>query len=84
MEFADVFPLMVAFFFIGGGIITIIAMVKEVGKHRPVRLRFNADMYLVEDETQMRVVQDVFLRTHTTREKVSSSSSSNSNSSSRK
>lgn len=67
--------IILAFFFGGGGIITVFVMVGEYRKHRPVRAAVCADYYKVDDETKMASAEDTFLRTQTTRVKVSSSSS---------
>jgi hypothetical protein len=66
---------MLGFFFIGGGIITAFAVYAEYKKHRPVKAAACADYYKVDEETIMTVTEDSFLRTHTSRVKVSSSSS---------
>ena len=67
--------LMLALFFvIGGGLITAIIMMIEVRKHRPVKMATDASHYIDMGETQMTVSNDSFLRTHSTRVKVSSSS----------
>ena len=66
---------LVWFFIIGGAIITAIVMSKEIKKHRPVKMATNADIYIDAGETHMITTEDTFLRTHTTRVKVSSSSS---------
>ena len=69
----DIVTLMVLFFIIGGLIITAIVMAIEIAKHRPVRMARSADNYLVKDEVKMKETTDSFLRTHTTKTKVSSS-----------
>jgi len=71
----DIIVLLASFFFIGGGVITAIIMSVEIKKHRPVKSASDADMYLVSDETEMRVMEDSFLRTHTTRRYVGSNTS---------
>ena len=71
----DLVSLMIAFFVIGGIVITVIVMSYEIKKHRPIRAAKCADYYVVDDEARMTATEDVFLRTHTTRVKVSSSSS---------
>ncbi|MCL1806253.1 MAG: hypothetical protein FWG31_00950 [Oscillospiraceae bacterium] len=72
MDF-DVILYGILFFLVGGGGITAIVMVLEVKKHRPVKMAADADMYIKAGETQMTVVEDAFLRTHTTKVKVASS-----------
>ena len=71
----NLFLLMAMFFFFGGGVVTVIVMVLQVKKHRPVKMAENADQYVVPAETKMTNTTDLFLRTRTTRVKVSSSSS---------
>jgi hypothetical protein len=66
--------LLLGLFFGGGGVITALIVIREVRKHRPVKAAKCADYYVVADETRMSVVEDSFLRTHTTRVKVASSS----------
>ena len=68
--------LMLMFFFFGGGGITVVVLIKEYKKHRPVKTAADADWYIVPGEARMTTTEDTFLRTHTTRIKVSSSSSS--------
>lgn len=76
-------PGMILWFFIGGGICTVVIMLMEVKKHRQVKIATNADSYITDGEANMSVVDDSFLRTHTTKTKVSSSSSSSGGSSTR-
>jgi hypothetical protein len=66
---------MLGFFFIGGGIITAFIVYAEYKKHRPVKAAACADYYKVDEETRMTAQEDSFLRTHTSRIKVSDSSS---------
>jgi hypothetical protein len=66
-------PFLLICFFGGGGIITSFVMIAEYKKHRPVKAASCADYYKVDDETKMTAADDTFLRTHTTRVKVSSS-----------
>ena len=68
--------LMIAFFVIGGIVITVIVMSNEIKKHRPIKAAKCADYYVVDNEVRMTATEDVFLRTHTTRVKIRSSSSS--------
>jgi predicted neutral ceramidase superfamily lipid hydrolase len=70
---ADIILTMLAFFFIGGGIISAIILTVEYKKHRPVKAAACADDYITAEETQMTVTEDSFLRTHTTRVKVAAS-----------
>jgi hypothetical protein len=70
----DLIGLLLVSFFGGGGIITALIVIREVRKHRPVKSAKCADYYVVADETKMSVIEDSFLRTHTTRVKVASSS----------
>jgi hypothetical protein len=65
--------IILAFFFIGGGIITAIVMALEIKKHRPVKAASCADYYIEASGTEMSHTEDTFLRTHTTRVKVASS-----------
>jgi hypothetical protein len=65
--------LLIAFFLIGGIAITAIVLFREIKKHRPVKEAKCADYYIVDDEARMTVKEDSFLRTHTSRVKVSSS-----------
>jgi len=76
--------MLVLFFVIGGGIITGIVIAVQIAKHRPARIATSADRYIVEGGANMAVIEDSFLRTHTTRVKVSSSSSSGGGSSGRR
>ena len=69
----ELFTLMALFFVIGGLVITAIVMGIEISKHRPVRAATSADRYLVKEEAKMTANTDTFLRTHTTKTKVSSS-----------
>jgi uncharacterized membrane protein YgcG len=62
------------FFMVGGSLITVGVVLLEVKKHRPVKLATDANKY-VENAT-MNKTEDTFLRTHSTRVKVSSGKSS--------
>jgi hypothetical protein len=72
----ELITLLLAFFLIGGIVITAIVMSREIRKHRPVKAAKCADYYIVDNEARMTATEDAFLRTHSTRVKVSSSSTS--------
>ena len=65
---------LVLWFFAGGSVVTLVVMLIEVKKHRPVQLATNADRYISEGGVHMTAAEDVFLRTQSKTVKVSSSS----------
>ncbi|MCL2503515.1 MAG: hypothetical protein FWE94_02755 [Coriobacteriia bacterium] len=67
-------PTLALWFFAGGSAVTLIVMLIEVKKHRPVQLATNADRYISEGGVHMTAAEDVFLRTQSKTVKVSSSS----------
>jgi len=69
---SELITILILSFVIGGLIVTAIAMTIEIKKHRPVKTATNADHYIDKGETEMRVKEDSFLRTRTTRVKVAS------------
>ena len=71
----DLVGFLLAFFLVGGLVITPIVLVIEIKKHRQVKAAACADYYIVDNETRMTVSEDSFLRTHSTRVKVGSSGS---------
>jgi len=53
----------------------IISTLLEWRKHKPVKKATNADYYVKEENVNMSLIQDVYLRSHETRTKTSSQSS---------
>ena len=57
-----------------GLVISLIAVGIEYGKHKPVKKAVNADYYVKDENVQMNVVKDSFLRSHETRTRINTSS----------
>ena len=70
----ELITLLLAFFIIGGVIITAVILTAEIKKHRPVKPAKCADLYIAAGEARMTVKEDSFLRTHTVRVRISSNS----------
>lgn len=58
-----------------GIIVTIIALAIEISKHKPVKKATNADLYVKDENVNMSLIQDSFLRSHEVRTRVNNSSS---------
>ena len=76
MYIEEFIPIIAAFFFIGGVIITVPVLMSQIAKHRPVRAASSADAYLAANETQIAAKEDAFLKTNTTRRELTSNLSS--------
>ena len=68
----ELITLLLAFFIIGGIIITAIILATEIRKHRPVKPAKCADIYIADGEARMTVKEDNFLRTHTVSVRIAS------------
>ena len=60
---------------IAGTAVTLAALISEFGKHKPVKKAVHADFYVNDENVQMNVAEDRYIRSHEVRTKVSSSSS---------
>lgn len=60
---------------ISGLVIALIAVFIELGRHKPVKMATNADYYVNDENVNMKIMHDNFLRSHETRVRVRDSSS---------
>jgi len=59
---------------IPGIIMTVILLAIELGKHKPVKKAVNADYYVEDNNVNMSLIQDSYLRSHEVRTRVNNSS----------
>ena len=57
-----------------GLIVSVVAVLIELGKHKPVKSATNADFYVKDENVRMNVAHDSFSRSHETRVRVNNSS----------